>query len=117
MNITHAIASQLVRIGEEVEQIILVVDLKGLKPKTLTHKILSGALKKIIQCCSQYFPEMLHKAYIVNAPMSFSQVWTTYEPLLPAHTKSKIRIIGSPTDPEITASVILLKKYHCYRFR
>ena len=107
MNIVHGLAFQLTQIASRVEQITFIVDLKRIKVKTFSNKMLNTALKKIIGLSQQYFPELLNRAFIVNAPMSFTQVWGTFETLIPASTLAKFRILGGPSDPEITSSVPL----------
>ena len=107
MSIVHGIALQLMQIASRVEQIILIIDLKGIKVKTFSNKIVNNAVKKLIALFTQYFPEVLHKGYIVNAPMAFSQYWSTLEALIPAETRSKFKVTGSATDPGISLSVFL----------
>ena len=106
MNLVHGLALQLVEIANRTERLVLVVDLKGIKLKTLGNKMLTAALKRLAPMCNQFFPEILHRAYIVNAPMYFSQTWATVEKLLSPGTLAKIRVLGAPTDPEIAALVV-----------
>jgi len=105
MSIVHGAALHLTQLANKADQIILVVDLKKIKVKTFSNKIINAALKKIIGLCVQYFPDFLYKCFIVNAPMSFSQFWGTFESLVPTATHAKIRVIGGPSDPEITSLV------------
>ncbi len=107
MSIVHGIALHLTQIANKAEQMVLIVDLKRIKAKTFSNKLVNTALKKIIGLSEQYFPELLYKAFVVNAPMSFSQLWSTYESGIPPATLAKIRVIGGASDPEITALVIL----------
>jgi hypothetical protein len=108
MSIVHGLAMQLTQIGSRVEQIILIIDLKGIKVKTLSNKIVNSAIKKTIAMITQYFPEMLYKGYIVNAPMAFSQFWSTLGAIIPATTFSKIKVTGSGTDPDISLKVFVV---------
>jgi hypothetical protein len=99
MSLVHGLALQVTEIANRTERLVLVVDLKGLKLKTLNNKMLNAALKRLIPMCSQFFPELLHRGFIVNAPMFFSQLWSTVEKLLSPETRLKLRVIGAPSDP------------------
>lgn len=105
MSIVHGIMLHLTQIANKSEQMTLVIDLKRIKVKTFSNKMVVTALKKIIGLSQQYFPELLHKGFIVNAPMSFSQVWSTYESSMAPETLGKFRVIGGASDPEIVARV------------
>ena len=114
MNIVHGLAMQLTQIGSKVQQIILIIDLKGIKIKTFSNKIVNSSIKKVIAIVTQYFPEILYKGFIVNAPMAFSQYWSTLGSLIPAETLSKFKVTGSSTDAEI--SLIVFMVHLSYRF-
>lgn len=103
--LVHAAVLQLVVLANRAEQMVLVVDLKGIKVKLLSNKMIFSALKKIISLCLQYFPEFLYKGFIVNVPLSFTKLWNTLEAQLPASTRGKIRVIGGCTHPDIAALV------------
>ena len=109
MALVHALVLDLTQIANHAEQLLLIVDLKGLKLKTLNHKLLLGALKKLIFLAQQYFPHCLYRGYIVNAPMFFQSTWNSLTPLLSPSTLAKFRVLGAPSDPEIAALVGALK--------
>lgn len=111
MNIVHGFLLHLVNVANTVEQIIFIIDLKGIKLKTLSNKLLNPALKKTIALCIQYFPEILFKGFIVNTPMFFQQTWNEIEKILPKTTAEKIRVIGKSTDAEINLLVFVLFVY------
>eukprot|EP00826_Nyctotherus_ovalis_P021190 TRINITY_DN16799_c0_g1_i3.p2 TRINITY_DN16799_c0_g1~~TRINITY_DN16799_c0_g1_i3.p2 ORF type:complete len:152 (-),score=12.36 TRINITY_DN16799_c0_g1_i3:93-548(-) len=105
MCLVHGVMLQLVQLANRAEQMILIIDLKGVKAKLLSNKTIFSALKKIMSLCLQYFPEMLYKGFIVNVPLSFAKLWSTLEAQLPAGTRAKIRAIGGCTHPDIAALV------------
>jgi len=105
MSLVHGIALHLTQIADKAEQLVFIVDLKGLKIKALSNKMINTAIKKIISLAIQYFPELLCKGYIVNAPMAFSQYWNNLEPLMPPATYAKFKVTGSPYDSEILLHV------------
>lgn len=106
MNIVNGLMLHLAQVANRAEQIILIIDLKKIKAKVLSNKILISALRKTISLALQYFPELLYEGFIVNAPMSFSKLWDSLASLLPASTKEKVRVIGACTHPAITALVL-----------
>ena len=48
-----------------------------------------------------YYPEMLGKMYIINAPMLFTAVWTVIKGWLDENTVKKISILGSSYKKQI----------------
>ena len=106
MSLVHGVVLHLTQIANKAEQIVLIIDMKKIKVKTFSNKMINTALKKIIGLSLQYFPEFLYKGFIVNAPMSFSQFWDTLSTTIPSSTLSKIRVIGGSSDPEIEHLVL-----------
>ena len=41
------------------------------------------------------YPEMTCGVFIIRAPMVFTLAWKVVRPMLPAHTQSKVNILGS----------------------
>lgn len=105
MCLVHGLMLQLVELASRAEQMVLIVDLKKIKPKVLSNKMLITALKKVFALSAQYFPEFLYKGFVVNAPLSFSKLWSTLETQLPSATKDKIRVMGACTHPDILTLV------------
>lgn len=107
MGIVHGVMLQLVEIARTAEQMVLVIDLKKIKPKLFSNKMIVTALKKIFAFSVEYFPNFLYKGFIVNAPMSFSTLWNSLESSLSTSTREKIKVIGGCSNPEIDALVHL----------
>ena len=108
MTLVHGIMLQLTTIANKNEQMVLIIDLKKIKSKIFSNKMINSALDKIIGLSLQYFPGFLYKGFIVNAPMSFSSLWSKFESRIPVSTREKIRIIGASSDPEISSLVFPL---------
>jgi len=51
------------------------------------------------------YPECMGKFYIINAPWTFSAVWTVIKPWLDEVTVSKIDIIGSSFQEKLLAQI------------
>jgi len=44
-----------------------------------------------------YYPDALHKMFIVNAPWVFRTVWSAVSPFIHPITKAKVKILGGPS--------------------
>ena len=60
-----------------VDQIRIIVDMKGATLKQITNKQLNLIWKEIIKEISIRFPEFVHTIHIVNAPMFFENYFLT----------------------------------------
>jgi hypothetical protein len=54
-----------------VDQIRVVVDLKGASLKQLTNKNFNAIFKALVADLARQFPEIVHSVIILNAPMMF----------------------------------------------
>lgn len=60
-----------------VDQIRVVVDLKGASLKQLTNKQSNAIFKALVQDLSKQFPEMVNSVIVLNAPMMFENHYLT----------------------------------------
>ena len=58
-----------------VDQIKLIIDMKGMKLKDITNKEMLNVYKQLVLEVQRFFPSMLHKCYILNTPMFFEGAW------------------------------------------
>jgi len=58
-----------------VDQMKLIIDMKGMKLKDITNQEMVGVYKQISLEIQRFFPQMLHKLYILNTPMFFEGAW------------------------------------------
>lgn len=79
--------------GVHIEQSCTILDLKGVSLWAFGQ--VASFVKQISSIAQDYYPEMLGKMFIINAPMLFSGVWSVVKPLLDEVTVSKIMILGS----------------------
>ncbi|SPQ98741.1 unnamed protein product (mitochondrion) [Plasmodiophora brassicae] len=79
------------RAGRPVSQQVTILDMDGL---SMSHA--SSAVYAYIKGCAEidqsYYPEILSRMFIVNAPAVFSVVWKMIKPWLDEKTQSKISI-------------------------
>ncbi|DBA01766.1 TPA: hypothetical protein N0F65_010176 [Lagenidium giganteum] len=79
------------RMGRRVYKHICIVDLKGLGMKHCGPSVIQH-LKPIFDVGQLYYPETLHRLYLVNAPMVFYGVWKVIGSLIDPETREKIQV-------------------------
>lgn len=78
--------------GIEVKAIVSIIDLKGISMTDLMSTNLFDMVKWSIKLFQEYYPELVHKCFIVNTPMLFSGFWTVVKPLFTSRTQSTIQV-------------------------
>ena len=58
-----------------VDQIKVIIDMKLTKQKDITNKQMLMVYKQLVLEVQRFFPELVHKIYILNAPMFFEGIW------------------------------------------
>lgn len=76
-----------------IEQCCTILDLKGVSLRQFANAF--GFIKRTSAIAQNYYPEMMGKMYVINAPMMFTSVWGMIKPLLDEVTVKKIVILGS----------------------
>jgi hypothetical protein len=88
--------------GRIVDQIRVVVDLKGASLKQLTNKNFNAIFRALIGDLSRQFPEIVNSVIVLNAPMMFeSHYLKEIKPQFTAHTASKIMITSESSPKEL----------------
>jgi hypothetical protein len=82
-----------VKSARTIEQSTTILDLTGVYLSTFSSVF--GLIRQISGIAQNYYPELLGKMFIVNAPMLFSAIWALVSPLLNEVTVRKISIVGS----------------------
>jgi len=90
--------------GKKVEQTLTILDLEGVSLSMIGKRVYNF-IKLASNIGQNYYPEILGKMYIVNAPFLFSGVWACIKPWLDEKTKNKIQIIGSGYREELLKNV------------
>ncbi|KAJ3212149.1 hypothetical protein HDU67_003985 [Dinochytrium kinnereticum] len=81
------------RAGRHLEQSCVIMDLKGVSISMFPSVF--GLVKQVSTIAQNYYPEMLGKMFIINAPYVFTGVWSVVKPLLDEVTVNKIYLLGS----------------------
>jgi hypothetical protein len=89
-----------------VDQMIVIIDLKGAKLKDLSNKQLNVIFKTLLIEYQRYYPEILSKCYVLNTPMFFEGFWESeIKPHLSQKTCSKIVVTGESSHKELQERV------------
>lgn len=72
----------------------------GVGVSTLTGEVRT-IMARVMQIDQDYYPELMHKALIINAPTSFRIIWGLVKHLLDARTQEKIEVVGSDYEAEL----------------
>ncbi len=86
--------------GKTVDQTVYIMDLKGGALKLLSPKIYDF-IKSLMKIGSDYYPEILGKMFIINAPILFYGVWSMLKPFVDERTRNKISILGTSYEKEL----------------
>eukprot|EP00345_Euplotes_harpa_P001804 CAMPEP_0168331946 /NCGR_PEP_ID=MMETSP0213-20121227/8658_1 /TAXON_ID=151035 /ORGANISM="Euplotes harpa, Strain FSP1.4" /LENGTH=362 /DNA_ID=CAMNT_0008335863 /DNA_START=26 /DNA_END=1114 /DNA_ORIENTATION=- len=80
--------------GTKIEQSFSLLSIEGFTMGKLKEK--SREFVKIaISIGRDYYPEIMAKMYIVNAPFLFKGAWAIFKPFIDEKTRDKISIVGS----------------------
>lgn len=93
------------KMEKRVDGNVIILDLKDVGITKLMGGDLMTFGKKMSQIGQDYFPEMLGKMYILNAPWTFAAGWNLAKVWLDEGTKKKISIIGSGWKKELHADI------------
>jgi len=86
--------------GKPIEQTCTILDLDGVGLSMATSRV-KNFIKMASNIGQNYYPEILGKMYIINAPFLFSGLWAIVKPWLDEKTVAKIQIIGSGYKSEL----------------
>lgn len=81
------------RAGKQVNGIFLIIDLKGYSLGQFWQ--MKGIAKDAFQVSQDYYPEMPAKFLIVNAPTTFTMIWSVLKRWLAPQTLEKMDVCGS----------------------
>lgn len=78
--------------GRDRMQSVVLIDMEGVGVSTLTGEV-RAIMGRIMQIDQDFYPELMHKALIVNAPTAFRMIWALVKHLLDARTQAKIEVL------------------------
>jgi len=74
------------------EQTISFIDLKGLGWNHL-NEVSRSTFREIVRLAANNYPEIMCVTFIINAPRTFSFIWSGLRPFVDPDTRAKIRLI------------------------
>lgn len=77
-----------------LEKVNLLIDYEGF---TLQNAPSLTASRFTLDVLQKYYPERLHRAYVLNPPWIFSTFWTLIQPFIHVKTKEKIVFCSTPS--------------------
>lgn len=86
--------------GTRIEQTLTILDLSGVSLKLVNNQVFNF-IKIASTTAQDYYPEILGRMFIVNAPMLFSMIWNTVKSFVDEKTRQKISICGSNFKKEL----------------
>lgn len=89
--------------GRHIEQCYTILDMKGVSLSQANTVI--PFVRETAKIAQDYYPEMMGRMVIVNAPMLFRGAFTLVKPFLDSVTQSKIEIIGSNYQPTLEKDI------------
>ena len=79
----------------QISQIFCIIDLSGFSLAIWNKKTI-GLVKRALKINADYYPEIMGKMIISNAPSIFSGIWGLIKGWVDEKTRKKICIVGNP---------------------
>jgi CRAL/TRIO domain len=89
-----------IKAGKQRFQSIVIIDMDGVGVSTLTGEV-RNIMGRIMAIDQDYYPELMQKALIINAPTTFRVIWSMIKYLLDSRTQSKIEVLPVDYQPEL----------------
>ena len=87
--------------GKRVEQNCSIMDLKDASLFSLFAGKVKAFTNLTIQIGQDYYPEIMHSMYIINAGFLFSGIWKMVKPMVDVRTQEKVKIISGSGTKEL----------------
>ncbi|KIK65950.1 hypothetical protein GYMLUDRAFT_257864 [Collybiopsis luxurians FD-317 M1] len=81
--------------GEHIDSTYLIFDMKDFGRVLTKFWQMRNSIQKVAQICQDYYPETLAKVSIINAPSTFTIIWSVIRPWLAKETADKVEMLGS----------------------
>ncbi|KAJ1990327.1 hypothetical protein GGI04_006009, partial [Coemansia thaxteri] len=91
--------------GRDISQQVVVFDLAGISISMLSHLPALNMLREMLAKDQLYYPECMHKTYVVNAPSMFVTAWKLIKGWLDPRVIAKIHILGKDFSEELLQQI------------
>lgn len=105
--------SASLKAGRKAFQSIVIIDMDGVGVSTLTGEVRT-IMSKVMSIDQDYYPELMHKSLIINAPTSFRIIWSLVKHLLDTRTQEKIEVLPSNYVPHLLKHIAPENLMECY---
>lgn len=79
--------------GRPITNCVCIIDLKGFGLSQFWG--MKSLVRSSFQVSQDYYPETMGRLLVINAPSSFTAIWTVVKPWLAKETVKKIDILGN----------------------
>jgi hypothetical protein len=86
--------------GNHQSQSLILIDMEGVGVSTITGEVRT-IMGKVMAIDQDYYPELMYKALIINAPTTFRVIWSMVKYLLDARTQAKIEVLPVDYRPQL----------------
>lgn len=104
MEYSSLLLDQLSKERKSMVRTVLIFDLAGLNMSHVRGSAMD-LLRKALKITQDYYPESMHRCYILNAPKVFSMFWQVIKPLLAERTVRKVQVLGSSYQADLLSTI------------
>jgi len=105
--------SAALKSGQHAFQSTVIIDMEGVGITTLTGEV-TKIMGKVMSIDQDYYPELMHKALIINAPTTFKMIWSLVKHLLDSRTQEKIQVLPTKYQPILLEHIAPENLMECY---
>jgi hypothetical protein len=91
--------------GREITHFTSILDLSGIGMTDMMSKNIYNMSTIASKMAQDYYPEFVHKSFVINAPMLFSGFFNLVKPLLNSRTQAVLVVSGSKYQKELLAEI------------
>lgn len=91
--------------GKPILQFTAIMDLSGVSMTDLMSKNVYNMVSVSSKMVQEYYPEIVHKSYIINTPMLFSGFFNLIKPLLGARTQAALSMPGGKFKKDLVDAI------------
>jgi len=92
LHVVFPVMSRLM--GKRVDKVVLIADLKDAGISKLLNNKVQGYLALLAAVGQNYYPDIMHKSFVLNAPFIFKGIWALVKGMLDERTVAKFCIEG-----------------------
>ncbi|KAI8326380.1 hypothetical protein GQ54DRAFT_253138, partial [Martensiomyces pterosporus] len=90
---------------KEISKQVVIFDLSGISLSMLSHLPALNMLRDMLGKDQLYYPECMHRTFVINAPSMFVTAWNIIKGWLDPRVISKIQILGKNYSQELLKQI------------